>query len=70
MSGELHKIEVLLIASALLVVKTENIYWNPSKMHKTMEAELRLLETALHHKEVHWLHHRCYMDEHKSVQCH
>ena len=22
-----------------------------------------------HHKEVHWIHHRCYMSKH-SVQCH
>ena len=26
--------------------------------------------SAPRHKDVHWLHHRCYMGEHKSVQCH
>ena len=35
--GELHKSEVFLIASTLLVVKAENIYRNTIKMHKTME---------------------------------
>ena len=35
--GEVHKSEVLLIASTLLVVKVENIYQNTTKMHKTME---------------------------------
>ena len=34
--------EVLLIASTLLVVKTENIYRNTSKMHIMMETELSL----------------------------
>ena len=38
--GELHKSEVFLIASPLLVVKAENIYRNTIKMHKTMETEL------------------------------
>ena len=37
MTGELHKSEVLLVASTLLTVKTENTYWNTIKMHKTME---------------------------------
>ena len=37
MTGELYKSEVLLVASTLLIVKTENIYWNTIKMHKTME---------------------------------
>ena len=32
LSGEFHKREVLLIAITLLVVKTENIYRNTSKM--------------------------------------
>ena len=40
MRGELHKSEVFLIASTLLVVKTKNIYRNAIKMHKTMETEL------------------------------
>ena len=65
---ELHKSEVLLIASALLMVKAKNIYWNTIKMHKTMETELSH-ETDFrisipHHKDMHWLHYRCYMDEH------
>ena len=43
-------------------------------MHITMETELSL-KTAFRnsvprHKEVHWVHHRCYMAEHKGVQCH
>ena len=37
--GELHKSEVLLIASTLPVGKAENIYRNTIKMHKTMETE-------------------------------
>ena len=41
LSGELHKSEVLLIASTLLAVKAENIYRNTIKMHKPMETELR-----------------------------
>ena len=40
LGGELHKSEVLLIASTLLVVKAENIYRKTIKMHKTMRAEL------------------------------
>ena len=42
LSGELRKREVLLIASTLFVVKTENIYRNTRKMHLTMETELCL----------------------------
>ena len=42
MSGELRKSEVFIIASTLLVLKTENIYQNTSKMHITMETELNL----------------------------
>ena len=38
--GELHKTEVLLIASTLLVLKAENIYRNTIRMRKTMETEL------------------------------
>ena len=38
--SSLHKSEVLLIVSILLVVKAENIYRNTNKMHKTMETEL------------------------------
>ena len=30
----------------------------------------RLFETLHRHKEVHWLCHRCYIVEYKSVQCH
>ena len=31
----------------------------------------RLLENSVpRHEEVHWLHHRYYMGEHESVQCH
>ena len=41
-SGELYKNDVLLIASTLLVVKTENIYQKKSKIHITMESELSL----------------------------
>ena len=40
LSDELHKSEVLLIASILLVVKAANIYRNTSKMHITIETEL------------------------------
>ena len=44
-------------------------------MDITMETELCLLKTtfknsASRHEDVDWLHHRCYMGEHKSVQCH
>ena len=42
LSGELHKSEVLLIASTLLMVKTKNIYWNTSKMHIMIETEFNL----------------------------
>ena len=39
-----------------------------------METELSLQTAFTHsapcHKDVHWLHNRCYMGEHKSVQCH
>ena len=28
------------------------------------------LNSAPRHKGGHWIHHRCYMDEHESVQCH
>ena len=38
--SELHKSEIVLTASTLLVVKAINKYWNTIKMHKTMEAEL------------------------------
>ena len=40
--GELPIYKVLLLASTLLLVKTENIYRNTKKMHITMEKELRL----------------------------
>ena len=38
--GELHKSEILLIASTLPLVKAENIYRNTIKMYKTMETKL------------------------------
>ena len=38
--SELHKSEVLLIISTVLVVKTENINRNSNKMHKTIETNL------------------------------
>ena len=37
-------------------------------MHIMMEAELRN-GSAPRHKDVHWLYHRCYIDEHKRVCC-
>ena len=43
LSAQLHISEVLLIASTLLLVKTENIYWSTRKMHITMETELCIL---------------------------
>ena len=42
LKGELHKSEVL-IASTLLVVKAENIYRNTTKMHKTMKNRVQPL---------------------------
>ena len=42
LSDELLKSEVLLIASTLLVVKTENVYGNTREMQITMETELCL----------------------------
>ena len=42
LNGELHKSEDLLITSTLLVLKTENIYQNTSKMHMAMETEFSL----------------------------
>ena len=45
--GEAYKIEGLLIASTLLVVKAENINWNTTKMHKMMETEFNYLTTFL-----------------------
>ena len=38
--AELHKSEVLLIASTLFVVKAENVCQNTIKMHKMMKTEL------------------------------
>ena len=46
--GELHKSEVLLMASILLVVKAENICWITIKIHnrwKLNSAIKQLLET-------------------------
>ena len=45
LSGEIHKSEVLLITSTLLVVKTKTTFGN----------------SVPHHKEVYWLHHRFYI---------
>ena len=39
MTDKLHKSEVLLIASTLIVMKAENTYRNTNEMHKTMERE-------------------------------
>ena len=43
-------------------------------MHIAMETELYLLtafrNSAAHQKDVHWLHHRWNMGEHRSMQCH
>ena len=40
-------------------------------MHITMETELCLYSafrnSAPRHEDVHWLHHRCYMGEHRAV---
>ena len=38
--GKVHKSEVLLIASIVLVVKAKNICWNTIETRKTMETEL------------------------------
>ena len=42
LTGDLHKSEVLLIASTLLVVKAENIYQNIKKTEIKMETEVLL----------------------------
>ena len=46
-------------------------------MHITMETKqqssafkMAVKISVPRHKEVHWLHHRCFMGEHKSVLCH
>ena len=41
-NGELHKTQVFLITSTLLVVKNQNIYRNTRKMHITMKTDLCL----------------------------
>ena len=40
LTDELHKSEVPVIASSLLVVQAENIYRNKIEMHKTMDTGL------------------------------
>ena len=65
MTGEARKSEAFLIASTLLLLKAENV---ETKRWKQNSAIKQHLEAP--HKDVHWLHHICYMDEHKSVQCH
>ena len=57
MRGEVHKSEVLLIGSTLLVVKVENIYMNTIKMQKTKQwkqgsAIKQLLETLFLDKKI------------------
>ena len=44
-----------------------NIYGSATKMHKAMETESAGIKHFLKNprlKDLHWLHHRCYMDEH------
>ena len=64
---KLYRSELLLIASTLLVVKAENIYWNINEIHKAINTELShytaFRNSVPCHKAVHWLHHRCYVDE-------
>ena len=55
--GEVHKSEVLLIGSTLLLVKVENIYMNTIKMQKTKQwkqgsAIKQLLETLFLDKKI------------------
>ena len=38
MKCDLHKEKV--VVSTLLLVKAEDIYWNATKMHKSMKTEL------------------------------
>ena len=50
----------------MLVVKAKNICRNTTKIHKKMETELSY-ETYFKnsvpcHQNMHWLHHRSYMD--------
>ena len=69
LTGKLHKSEVVLITSTLLVEKSETIYQNTAKMYKTMKAEVShsaaFRSSAAHHKDVHGLHQRCDMAEEK-----
>ena len=48
------------------------VYRNTSKMPIAMKTELSLStafkNSAPRHKDVHWLHRKCHMSEHKSVQ--
>ena len=44
---------------------------NAPMYRNTMLSQLTVFaNTAPRHKDVHFLHHIYYMDEHKSVQCH
>ena len=69
LSGELHKSEVLLITSALLLVKTENISvhkQNANHDGNRAQALKGILETLFRTiKKCTLLHHRSYMVEHK-----
>ena len=69
LTGKLHKSEVVLITSTLLVEKSETIYQNTAKMYKTMKAEVShsaaFRSSAARHKDVHGLHQRCDMAEEK-----
>ena len=72
--GEPRKIEIVLFTSTLLLVKAKNIYWNTTKMHKTMETEdsqkTVFGSSCPRHKDVHWLHHRCYMEKgNVTIEC-
>ena len=58
LTGDFHKSEVLLIASALHVVKAEKIYRNTTKI-KQSETIKQVLETVLiTKKDGHWAHRR------------
>ena len=56
------------------MVKAESIYWNTNKMHSTMKRELSheiaFRKSIPQYKDVHWLHHRYYKNEHKNVEYH
>ena len=49
------------------MVKAKNIYRNTIKLHETMETAQPLnsfWNSVPRHNDMHWLHHRCYMNEH------